>query len=274
MHHPEGSNETVSDSTTPLPPLPRPPSPSADKGILANIDDLPSGLRPAPEADTFDVFLLKPLAALKMLCDSVENLVKTIGDVPPTPPISQPSTPQLGSAEACKDNIPRYGKENEFQKSAPGAVDEDGVPARAKTPIGSPEAHPTEPLQVIGAKMEPLNVQHGAIARKFYSKKPPPISLQEYLLRLHKFCPMSVAVYLATSLYIHKLAVIERTVPVTARNVHRLVLAGLRVAMKALGMSLLSFIVFFVLCAFSAKCKASLLRNYYEDVFNSFDCEM
>ncbi len=45
---------------------------------------------------------------------------------------------------------------------------------------------------------------------------------------------MSTAVYLATSLYIHKLAVVEHTVPVTGRNVHRLLLAGLRVAMKAL----------------------------------------
>jgi hypothetical protein len=45
---------------------------------------------------------------------------------------------------------------------------------------------------------------------------------------------MSTAVYLATSLYIHKLAVIERVLPVTPRNVHRLLLGGLRVAMKAL----------------------------------------
>jgi hypothetical protein len=45
---------------------------------------------------------------------------------------------------------------------------------------------------------------------------------------------MSTAVYLATSYYIHKLAVDERAIPVTRRNCHRLILAGLRVAMKAL----------------------------------------
>lgn len=45
---------------------------------------------------------------------------------------------------------------------------------------------------------------------------------------------MSTAVYLATSLYIHRLAVDERAVAVTRRNAHRLLLAGLRVAMKAL----------------------------------------
>ena len=82
--------------------------------------------------------------------------------------------------------------------------------------------------------MEPLNVQHGAITRKFYSKRPPPIPLEEYLLRLHRYCPMSTGVYLATSLYIHRLAIIEKILPVTARNAHRLLLAGLRVAMKAL----------------------------------------
>lgn len=45
---------------------------------------------------------------------------------------------------------------------------------------------------------------------------------------------MSTATYLATSLYIHRLAVVEKILPVTTRNAHRLLLAGLRVAMKAL----------------------------------------
>jgi len=45
---------------------------------------------------------------------------------------------------------------------------------------------------------------------------------------------MSTAVYLATSHYITHLAVKEKICPVTRRNVHRLVLAGLRIAMKAL----------------------------------------
>jgi hypothetical protein len=45
---------------------------------------------------------------------------------------------------------------------------------------------------------------------------------------------MSTGVYLATSLYMYRLAVLERGVAVTKRNAHRLLLAGLRVAMKAL----------------------------------------
>jgi hypothetical protein len=92
----------------------------------------------------------------------------------------------------------------------------------------------SEPIHDVGADAEPTYIQHAAIARKFYSKRPPPITTEEYLLRMHKYCPMSTAVYLATSLYINRMAVTERVIPVTPRNVHRLLLAGLRVAMKAL----------------------------------------
>ncbi|KAL7819531.1 cyclin domain-containing protein [Trichoderma aethiopicum] len=105
---------------------------------------------------------------------------------------------------------------------------------RANPSSSAPNLHPPEPYIVVGADSQPLNLQHGAITRKFYSKNEPPISVNQYLQRLHQFCPMSTAVYLAASLYIHRLAVEERAIPVTRRNAHRLVLAGLRVAMKAL----------------------------------------
>lgn len=106
----------------------------------------------------------------------------------------------------------------------------DGIRLRHHTP-------PTleaQPYVIIGIDAEPVNVQHEAITRKFYSKKEPPIGVNQYLLRLHQFCPMSSAVYLATSLYIHRLAVEERAILVTRRNAHRLLLAGLRVATKAI----------------------------------------
>lgn len=104
---------------------------------------------------------------------------------------------------------------------------------RSSSTSTSSSAAPS-PYIIIGSDSQPVNLQHGAITRKFYSKNEPPISINQYLLRLHQFCPMSAAVYLATSLYIHRLAVEERAIPVTRRNAHRLVLAGLRVAMKAL----------------------------------------
>lgn len=114
---------------------------------------------------------------------------------------------------------------------SPGPL--DGVRLRHHHSDPPPSTEP-QPYIIVGADSQPVNLQHGAITRKFYSKKEPPISINQYLMRLHQFCPMSTAVYLATSLYIHRLAVEERAIPVTRRNAHRLVLAGLRVAMKAL----------------------------------------
>lgn len=239
---------SISGSTLALPP---PPEPSADQGISPPVATPSEEDGALPEAESLDIFTLAPVAALRMLCDTVETLVQMTGDVPPTPPLSTSRRPGTQIIQALKENTATYPKKacrdrpptprppNIDQSAADdgrstSAEDHADVPSRAKTPIGSPEAHPTEPLRIVGSDMEPLDVQHGAIARKFYSKKPPPIPLKEYLFRLHKYCPMSTAVYLATSLYIHRLAIVESILPVTARNVHRLLLAGLRVAMKAL----------------------------------------
>jgi hypothetical protein len=182
----------------------------------------------------------------------VEALVLVTGDIPPTPPPTSPTMPHMRGMQLEKDIIKRSNSEKDLARmrkqaesasmsthsssSATSAASQpiDGVrlrasPSPALDPITSPE-----PFTIIGENSQPLNLQHGAITRKFYSKKPPPISIEDYLSRLHRFCPMSTAVYLATSLYIHRLAVDERAIPVTRRNAHRLLLAGLRVAMKAL----------------------------------------
>ncbi len=127
-----------------------------------------------------------------------------------------------------------------FSSSSSGSTQPpiDGVRLRhTSTPPSAPSGTTggaPQPYIVIGADSQPLNLQHSAITRKFFSKAPPPITIEDYLLRIHRFCPMSTAVYLATSYYIFRLAVEERAIPVTRRNCHRLLLAGLRVAMKAL----------------------------------------
>lgn len=77
-------------------------------------------------------------------------------------------------------------------------------------------------------------VQQSVLSKRFVSKREPPINMKDYLQRLHRYCPMSTAVYLAASVYITRMAVVERVVSVNSRNMHRLVLAGLRVAMKTL----------------------------------------
>jgi len=228
----DGNIDQTATGSDPPPPPPQPPAPdpSKDRGIV------PSITSPAPDEDGLeerDIWVMTPLAALKMLCRSIDTLVRLTGDIPPTPPMR--SRQQSPNRVAGSEGYAQFhSKENLIpQRSRSGDHEIDGVPF-TKTPIGSPEAHISEPLRDIGANAEPTYIQHAAIARKFYSKKPPPITTKEYLLRMHKYCPMSTAVYLATSLYINRMAMAERVIPVTPRNVHRLLLAGLRVAMKAL----------------------------------------
>lgn len=206
-------------------PPPR-PEPSNDTGIvppikspsLEGIDQL--------DPETVDIFTLDAVAALKLLCRGTQLLVDMTGDVPPTPAAKSPG-PAVTNETPKKSSLqpPGFASRNEEEHI-------DGVPFQ-RTPIGSPEAHMHEPI-VHGATSQPAIVQYAALVRKFYSKRPPPISLEDYLTRMHKYCPMSTAVYLATSYYITHLAIKEKICPVTPRNVHRLVLAGLRIAMKAL----------------------------------------
>ncbi|KAL8925214.1 MAG: hypothetical protein Q9172_002319 [Xanthocarpia lactea] len=223
-------------------PLPPPPSPSADQSFVPQIASPTKEFQDPGFAsidDEIDIFKMSELAALKLLCGTVEALIKITGDIPPTPPVTAAQAPSPRVVSLATENQPPHSRSSSVdrRRSQPPPSKEwntaEAVPERAKTPIGSPEAKPTEPLHVVGADPAPLHIQHGAIARKFYSKVPPPIPLEEYLLRLQKYCPMSTSVYLAAGLYIYQLAVIQRSIPVTARNVHRLLLGALRVAGKA-----------------------------------------
>jgi Cyclin len=231
----EGGEMSQQKSATP--PLPKPPQPERDAGIVPEVKS-PLAEDAEIDPDNLDIFTLAPVAALKLLCRSVDTLVQMTGDIPPTPPARSAGPSPSPGASGLRNSVPpdtsTPWKENNAFGSAFGHQEQiDGVPF-VKTPIGSPEAHPQEPTSVIGAHTQPVHIQHGAIARKFWSKRPPPISLEDYLMRMHKYCPMSTAVYLATSCYISRLVVKDHIVPITPRNVHRLILAGLRVAMKAL----------------------------------------
>ena len=92
------------------------------------------------------------------------------------------------------------------------------APTFLSVELGSPEACEHEPnvggggSNDVGANSEAVQLQQVAIARKFFSKRPPGISMEDYLLRLQRYCPMSTAVYLAAGVYIHKVAVEERLV--------------------------------------------------------------
>ncbi|KAI0128281.1 cyclin-domain-containing protein [Xylariales sp. AK1849] len=250
-----------SKEATPTSPPP-PPIPSADPKLISQARTPPPLHHAGPLPSSQDLFKLSPTAALKLLSSGVEALVRITGDIPPTPPPTSPTIPHMRGFQKEKADIVRSHSEKNLSRLGEQAAAQeqtsffpppprqespssrsstpsnqqpiDGVHLRhTQTPPPPPRSSP-EPYVVIGANSQPLNLQHSAITRKFYSKAPPPISIEDYLMRIHRFCPMSSAVYLATSLYIFRLAVEERAIPVTRRNCHRLLLAGLRVAMKAL----------------------------------------
>ena len=247
MASPDGHEEQKEQATytgsSPKPPAP--PNPENDAGII------PPAKSPLLEGldhitpENVDIFQLEAVAALKLLCRSIDALVQLTGDVPPTPPARSGGVSPVRSLSKLRESVtadalPQTPKKENIGLRVSGFNSHqehiDGV-SFVKTPIGSPEANehePTSMTNVVGAGAQPLYVQHGTLARKFYSKRPPPISTEDYLMRMHKYCPMSTAVYLACSLYITRLAIHEKILPVTPRNVHRLMLACLRVAMKAL----------------------------------------
>ena len=198
---------------------PPPPTPSADTAAASiqptydDKSDEPLTLRD----ERWDISSVSALAALRMFSEALESLADAMGDVPPTPPVSRPTTPNEREQDALR------------RMSSPEAA---GYPTIT---IGSPEAHPHEPITVaIGEDAEDIARQHAAIARRFFSKAAPTFSVSDYLIRLHQYCPHSPGVYLAAAAYCHRLCVSDLMVPATSRTIHRLSLAAVRVSAKAL----------------------------------------
>lgn len=257
-----------SDDASQVPPLPPAPNPSSDRRLVDVATKLPRSL---PEGQYEEVWNMAPRTAMKILASSIDELVHSTGDVPSTPPSMAVTTHHMRGMQWERDNIRRSNSDKELaamreraeaQAKAETAADTEGAAAATpieRTPSQTPPLTPgpvdgirlrstwstfghnppppaasSSEVKIVGANAEPHREQHNAITRKFYCRKPPPISVGAYLERLHTYCPMSTGVYLATSLFIYRLAVDERTVHVTPRTVHRLVLGALRVTMKAL----------------------------------------
>ncbi|PYH41871.1 putative cyclin-dependent protein kinase complex component [Aspergillus saccharolyticus JOP 1030-1] len=152
-----------------------------------------------------DVFHIAPGTALRLLCFSIEILLKTSSEDP-----------------RCSQRL---------VVSCSAQTSGDNVSSGESTPLKSSELHCSP------ARYENLGhdlMQRSVLSKRFLSKRVPPITLKDYLLRLHQYCPMSTGVYLATSIYITRMVTTEKVIQVNGRNMHRLVLAGLRVAMKTL----------------------------------------
>ncbi|KAI5366331.1 Putative cyclin PHO80, Cyclin-like superfamily [Septoria linicola] len=208
---------------------PPPPDPNVhDEAAAVPINPSTSPKSNEPlrvDSESWDIFSITDRAALQMLVEALEGLSKNTGDVPPTPPVSRPSTPgPFGRL--------RPGHQRKASSTIPRVSSSQDVPSLE---IGSPEAHPHEPITVVvGTGVEDVSFQHQAIARRFFSKTAPPFTLGQYLKRFHQYCPHSPGVYLGAAAYIHQLCVADLVVPATERTIHRLALAAIRVAAKSL----------------------------------------
>lgn len=177
-----------------------------DAKEVSQHENAQSGLSPIDERDA-PVFQLPAIDALKAMAAYLAELARVTGDVPATP----------------------YAQQQPQSSEDPN---QDLIAEKQMPTVSITELHCANDASADSPS--PGVIQHNVLVKRFYSKKAPPISLEDYLLRLHKYCPMSTAVYLAASLYITRMVFTEKALFVTPRNVHRLVLAALRVAMKAL----------------------------------------
>ncbi|WXC63376.1 hypothetical protein SNK03_009198 [Fusarium graminearum] len=215
---------------------PRNPDPSSDRGL--------TGIANARNSDTFPntVWDMLPSDALSILVRNVESIMSVTRTEPapsaPTSTILPLSLLVLEKAETYRDfTIPESSTKGRtiparfIQGSSRGLKDEDyGESVSPSHPV-TERVLGTEPTDSIAL---PKLQQQRAMLRKFYSKNIPPITIKLYLERLYQFCPMSTAVYLATSLRLRRLAVEQQVVTINAFTAYRLVLAGLLVQAKAL----------------------------------------
>lgn len=156
--------------------------------------------------ETASIYQMTPAAALGLLCVYIEVLAKQNMD--------ELNDTRVDAASVVKNRTQC-----------------DGISSGEATPASGTEIHCC-PAGYNETGRD--RIQLGILSKRFLSKRVPPITIQDYLLRLHRYCPMSTAVYLATSMYLARMVTVERIISLNPRNMHRLVLAGLRVAMKTL----------------------------------------
>ena len=217
--------EAVDDACPSAPPK---PNPASDPALEAKERDESKneGILVIAGED-WELSTATAKSAVKLLMTTVQALADFTGDIPPTPPISGPSTPSHKNVESewtPPSSEPRRPLSPASPLSPMGTA---GHPI-ATVPMPSPEAQRDEPV----SPSEPQTVQQAAISRRFFLKSVPPFTLSEYLNRIHHFCPHSPGVYLAAAAYIHRLCVSDLLVPATSKTVHRLCLAAIRVASK------------------------------------------
>ncbi|KAF2002263.1 hypothetical protein P154DRAFT_431386 [Amniculicola lignicola CBS 123094] len=213
---------------------PSAPNPAGDAGVLPefrglNLQDAPS---PPANEEELDILTMERETAMKLVSRCVMSLANAAGDVPATPPLSRPQTPNTKENTATQS----FPRRTTSRPATPIPVERE--PITHKVELDPAEAHHDEPTiathEDIGAGAQSEIIQRANMARKFFSKSIPKVGLEDYLNRIQQFCPLSTGVWLAAGSYILRLCVIDKSVPLTHRTMHRLVLASLVAAMKAL----------------------------------------
>jgi hypothetical protein len=138
----------------------------------------------------------------------------------------------------------------------------------------------------------PSKTQQSSLVKRFLLKELPELSSTQYLERINRYCGLSAAVYLTCTFYLYKLVVQWEVLTLTKYNVHRLIIAGLRVSCKTTedvnhrqqfiakigGVHLddlkLLEISFLFLLSFDCQCSASSLKSLLENVGNIFRSEL
>jgi len=213
------------------------PNPAGDAGVLPQFGALSLQDAPSPPADEdeLNVMEMERETAMKIVQRAVLALANAAGDVPATPPLSRPlSRPHTPSG---RENFPHMNFGHRRTASRPATPIPTEKEKTLKVELDPAEASHDEPTIThgdVGAGAQPESVQRANMARKFFSKSVPKVSIEDYVNRIQQFCPLSTGVWLAAGSYILRLCVIDKSVPLTHRTMHRLVLASLVVAMKSL----------------------------------------
>lgn len=231
---PKPRDDTIEEDSCHAPSNPpSAPSPSQDAGLVPDITEAALSTlnisSPLLDNGLSDIKNMQPVVAMLMLARGVQGLAKITGEVVATPPLMLPSIKNRNTG--AREVVARHRR----TMSRPGTplAFTDVRNSADLDYVGPPEAQPGE-FSAGDDMNEPQPLQTLTIVRKFYCKVPPKLNIELYLKRIHKFCPMSPAVYLAAGSYIQKLCIEDKVVPATSRTIHRLLLAALRVAMKAL----------------------------------------
>jgi hypothetical protein len=208
---------------------PSAPNPAGDVGVLPEFRALSLQDAPSPPADEgeLDVMTLERETAMKIVQRAVLFLANAAGDVPATPPVSRPLTPN------GRDNV-RSHRRTASRPATPIPAERKETQRVELDPAEASHDEPTIAHGDIGAGAQPESVQRANMARKFFSKTVPKIPFEGYVDRLQRFCPFSTGVWLAAGSYILRLCVVDKVVPLTHRTMHRLMLASLTAAMKAM----------------------------------------